>query len=85
MPKKPYIDADVMIGDLLDYPDTKKYVDDTLIPFLSIFTGGKSLDECDEMEKSMLYYMPLSSLRSFAQVTNEKIAEIVEELKARVK
>ncbi len=85
MPKKPYIDADVMIGDLLDYPDTKKYVDDTLIPFLSIFTGGKSLDECDEMEKSMLYYMPLSSLRSFAQMTNEKIAEIVEELKERVK
>ncbi len=85
MPKKPYIDADVMIGDLLDYPDTKQYVDDTLIPFLSIFTGGKSLDECDEMEKSMLYYMPLSSLRSFAQMTNEKIAEIVEELKERVK
>lgn len=80
--RKPYIDADVMIGDLLDSPDTKKYVEDTLIPYLGVFTGGKPLDECDEMEKSMLYYMPLSSFRSFTNMTNEKIAEIVEELKA---
>lgn len=81
----PYIDADVMMGDLLDCPETKKYVEDTLIPYLGMFTGGKSLDECDEMEKSMLYYMPLSSLRSFTGMTNEKIAEIVEELKEQIK
>lgn len=80
--KKPVIDANVMLGDLLDYSGTKKYVEENLVQYLDGFTGGKAIDECDEMEKSMIYYMPLSSLRSFSNMTNEKIDEIVKELNA---
>ena len=34
-----------------------------------------------EMERSMVYYMPLSSLRSFTKLDNEGLGELVDELK----
>ena len=57
------------------------YAQKELIPYLDVFTGKKPLEECSEMEKNMLYYMPLSSLRSFSGITNEKIGEIVKEMR----
>ena len=82
--QKPVIDADVMLGDLMDYVGTKAYVEEHLMKYLTAFIGDKTLDECGEMENSMVYYMPLSSLRSFAGITNEDVERIVEELKELV-
>lgn len=77
----PAIDENVMLGDLMDCSLTKKYVEEQLVKYLQAFTGNKILAECDEMEKNMIYYMPLSALRSFSEVTNEDVARIVEELR----
>lgn len=82
--KAPVIDANVMLGDLMDYAGTKAYVEECLMKYLAVFIGDKALDECDEMEKSMVYYLPLSSLRSFAGIGNEEVERIVRELKKLV-
>lgn len=75
-----FLDENVMIGDLLDDEILNPYAQRVLLPYLDVFTGKKPLAACSEMEKNMLYYMPLSSLRSFSGITNEKIAKIVNEM-----
>ena len=39
----------------------------------------------DALERNMVYYMPLSSLRSFSEMDNEMLEKLVEELKEIVK
>lgn len=80
----PTIDENVMLGDLMDCGLTKAYVEERLIGYLGAFTGDKSLEECDEMERSMIYFMPLAALRSFAGVTNEDVETIVADLRGLV-
>ncbi len=78
--KLPIIDENVMLGDLLECEKAKEYIEEKLFPYVNRVTNGNSLSECDEMIKSFVYYMPLSSLRNFSTMTNEIIAEIVKEL-----
>lgn len=51
------------------------------MPYIAAFIGTDDLDTMTEMEKSMIYYMPLSSLRSFSTMDNEQLHELVGELK----
>ena len=47
--------------------------------------GGQLMEWLDEVERSMVYYMPLSSLRSFTKLDNEGLGELVDELKNHVR
>lgn len=77
----PVIDENVMLGDLLNCDKTRHFTEQKLMQYVAQFIGSDSLDEMDEMEKKMVWYLPLSSLRSFASLNNEDIKAIVEELK----
>ena len=79
--KLPKIDENVMIGDLMDCAKTADYVEERLMPYIGEFIGKTSMKEMDEMERSMVYYMPLSSLRNFTKLDNEGLGELVDELK----
>lgn len=79
------IDENVMIGDLIDCVKTADYVEEKLMPYIGKFIGKTSIKEMDEMERSMVYYMPLSSLRSFTQLDNDGLHELVDELKNHIK
>lgn len=77
----PEITPDVMIGNLIDCPRTKAFVEKKLMPYAAKFVGTDSMEEMGELEYNVVYYMPLSSLRSFAGIGNEEISRLVEELK----
>lgn len=79
--KFPVINADVMIGDLMDCEETAGFVKEKLMPYISEFIGTDSFEEMDDMEKKMVYYMPLSSLRSFTAMDNQYVSKLVRELK----
>lgn len=83
--KLPKIDENVMIGDLMDCAKTADYAEERLMPYIGEFIGKTSMKEMDEMERSMVYYMPLSSLRSFTKLDNEGLGELVDELKNHVR
>lgn len=83
--KLPKIDENVMIGDLMDCAKTADYVEERLMPYIGEFIGKTSMKEMDEMERSMVHYMPLSSLRSFTKLDNEGLGELVDELKNHVR
>ena len=83
--KLPKIDENVMIGDLMDCAKTADYVEERLMPYIGEFIGKTSMKEMDEMERSMVYYMPLSSLRSFTKLDNEGLGELVDELENHVR
>ncbi|PNV59431.1 glycosyl hydrolase [Clostridium sp. chh4-2] len=80
--KLPVIDENVMIGDLMNCKKTASYVQERLMPYIKVFTGGNVEGETTEMEQKMVYYMPLSSLRSFGHLDNEELFKIVNELKS---
>lgn len=80
--KMPYIDANVMLGDLMECDDTAGYVKEKLMPYITSFIGTDTLEEMNEMERKMVYYMPLSSLRSFTELDNAGLQQLVSELKA---
>ncbi|MGN0294277.1 MAG: glycoside hydrolase family 3 C-terminal domain-containing protein [Lachnospiraceae bacterium] len=80
--KLPVIDADVMIGDLLECSETKGFVQDRLMPYIAEFVGTDDFNKMDEMERKMVYYLPLSSLRSFSEIDNDGVKKLVDELKA---
>lgn len=80
----PTLDENVMLGDLLKCEKTKRFVEEKLMQYVAQFIGADSLDEMGEMEKKMVCYLPLSSLRSFTCLDDEDIKSIVEELKKTV-
>ena len=47
--------------------------------------GGESEEEMDEMTKAMLEYMPIRVLRSFGDLDNEKIEEILKQYRDLLK
>ena len=75
------INEHVMLGDLMDRAEIRGFVQKKLMPYIAAFIGTDDLDTMTEMEKSMIYYMPLSSLRSFSTMDNEQLHELVGELK----
>lgn len=79
--KLPVIDANVMIGDLMECKETAVFVKEKLMPYIAEFIGTALFEEMDEMERKMVYYMPLSSLRSFTAMDNEKVSGLVDELR----
>ncbi len=78
--KSPVIDVNVMIGDLMDCPETAGFVQQRLMPYIAEFVGTADINQMDELEKNMVYYMPLSSLRSFSHLDNESMMQLVDEL-----
>ena len=83
--RMPEINNHVMIGDLMDCEATKAFVNEKLMPYVKDFIGTECMEEMDALERNMVYYMPLSSLRSFSRMDNEILEKLVEELKELVK
>ena len=80
----PKIDQDVQLGELMAYDKTRKLTHLLFADATTQFAGTLSddEDEMDAMTKAMLEYMPIRTLRSFGDLDNEKIEEILEKLRA---
>lgn len=73
------VSKDTMIGELLQNPKTANYARKKLLPII----GGVINDDDENwalMMEAMARYMPLRSLRSFSEITNEEILRMVEVL-----
>lgn len=77
----PRIDPDVQLGELLAYDKTREFTRMTFGNASTQFAGSADDEDMDEMTRAMLEYMPIRTLRSFGNLDNEKIAEILEEYK----
>ena len=82
----PVIDPDVQLGELFAYDKTRKLAHLLFADASTQFSGSLSEDsdgaaEVDKMTKAMLEYMPIRTLRSFGELDNEKIEEIIKKLK----
>lgn len=75
------VDKDTMIGELLTNKKTEKYTREKVLPLAAGLTSEARSPEWEAMMEAMLGYLPLRSLRSFGQVTNEDVKKIVEEIK----
>lgn len=82
----PRIDKDLMIGDMKRCVLTSQYLreNEKLNRFIREFTGEREGEngENSEMLDRMVEYMPLRSLRSFSQMKNEDLEEVVGEISA---
>ena len=81
----PVIDMDVQLGELWSYDKTRKLAKLLLADASTQFSGSLSdesgeVEEPDEMTKAMLEYMPIRTLRSFGELDNDKIKEILDKL-----
>ncbi|MBO4863783.1 MAG: glycoside hydrolase family 3 C-terminal domain-containing protein [Eubacterium sp.] len=75
----PVIDHDIQLGELLAYDKTRAFTEQQFAKASTQFSGEGG--ELDEMTKAMMEYMPIRTLRSFGGMTNEAIAQILDELK----
>ncbi len=73
----PIIDEDVQLGELLAYKKTRAFTKEMFARSATQFSSKE--DELDEMTKAMLEYMPLRTFRSFGELDNDKLAEILAE------
>ena len=80
--KPPVITPDVQLGELLQSPYTREYTMERLKDYMDKFRSSDS--ETEEMVEAVVRFMPLRSLRSFLQITNEEIDSIVTDLKEHV-
>ena len=80
--KPPVITPDVQLGELLQSPYTREYTMERLKGYMDKFRSSDS--ETEEMVEAVVRFMPLRSLRSFLQITNEEIDSIVTDLKEHV-
>lgn len=77
----PIIDKDVQLGELLSNKKTRIFTMGIFSDAVTQFSGEESSDGIDEMNKAMLEYMPIRTLRSFGELDNDTITKIIEELK----
>ena len=75
----PKIDMDVQLGELIAYDKTRKLTKLLFADATTQFSGGDSEEEMDAMIKAMLEYMPIRTLKSFGELDDEKIEEILKQ------
>ena len=80
--KPPVITPDVQLGELLQSPYTREYTMERMKKYMDRFRSNAN--ETEEMVEAVVRFMPLRSLRSFLQITNEEIDSIVTDLKEHV-
>ena len=81
----PKIDQDVQLGELLSYEPTREFTENYFAKAATQFSSGEDSAIMDEMTRAMLEYMPIRTLRSFGDLDNEKIEEILEMLRKCMK
>ncbi len=71
-------------GEIEAIPELQDFIKEKLMPFLAIFGGGEDNESdvaseaiSNEMSKAMARYMPLRSLRSFGNVSNDDLQKLV--------
>lgn len=78
------VDKDTMMGELMSNPKTAQYLDQHLKPMMGVINEMEN-SELSGMMEAMIKYMPLRSLRSFGNVTNEAIAKMIKDLNLALK
>ena len=77
------VDKDTMLGQFTAISKARKYVDERVIPLLTgIFQEDGSFEP---MMEAMLKFLPLRSIKSFGNATNEDIDKIIDDLNVLVK
>jgi len=84
------VTSTTIFADLMKHPELDEIVQKKLMPYLAIFGGGEeggSASEAitDDMVQAMIRYMPLRSLRSFGNLSNEDLQKLCDELNAALK
>lgn len=78
--KLPFVvDKDTMLGELMSSPKTLEYLKEKLLSQMGAINEMENSEMAGMME-AMIKYMPLRSLRSFGNVTNEAIEKMVQDL-----
>ncbi len=72
--KPPVITPDVQLGELMQSPYTREYIQERLKEYMMKFTQSDS--ETDEMIEAIVRFLPLRTLRSFQGATNEEVESI---------
>ena len=82
------VELTTTFGELQSYPELQEVINKKLLPYLAVLSGGDAQEGSDvaseavsdEMSKAMMYYMPLRSIRSFGNISNEELQDIVDGL-----
>ena len=77
----PILDADVQIGELLQNDKLRDAAQEMLHEKILQFAGVEKEADMKPLDRAMIQYMPLRTLRSFIGCTNEEVQAIVERLK----
>ncbi len=76
------IGRDTQLGEILQDPATREYILEQMKPYFDRLVPNDS--ESMEMVEAIVRFMPLQATRSFYEVTNEQIDEIVADLRKLV-
>ncbi|MCR5487301.1 MAG: glycoside hydrolase family 3 C-terminal domain-containing protein [Lachnospiraceae bacterium] len=84
------VDPTTTVGELMEHPELKSMIEEKVMPILAVFGGGEDTDAAKEavsreMAEAMVRYMPIRSLRSFTNATNEELLKLCGELNAALK
>ena len=77
----PVLDADVQIGELLAYDKLHDAALELLQDKMFAFAGVEREEDMTPLDRAMIQYMPLRTLRSFIGCSNEEVNAIVARLK----
>lgn len=90
--RKPVFTKDTIISELLKYNGTEDIVKRELLPQMHFIKPDSSNNQedgsdsiTDDMENAMEKYMPIHAFRSFGDMTNEQVSDVVRRLNEKVK
>ncbi len=79
-------------GEIENIPELQDIIKEKLMPFLAIFGAGEDKESdaaseaiSNEMSKAMARYMPLRSLRSFGNVSNDDLQKLVDMMNQKIR
>nr|WP_330388003.1 glycoside hydrolase family 3 C-terminal domain-containing protein [Anaerobium acetethylicum] len=78
------VTKDTMIGEIVNHPKLEEYVKKNLLPLAASLTQNTD-ESWAAMMEAMLKYLPIRSLRSFDNVSNELMNKAVEEMNELLK
>lgn len=77
----PVLDPDVQIGELLAYDKLHDAALELLRDKMLLFAGVEKEEDMTPLDRAMIEYMPIRTLRSFIGCSNEEVLAIIERLK----
>ena len=78
----PVLEPDVQIGELLENDKLRETAKTLLRDYILRFAGTEDEADMTPLDRAMIQYMPIRTLRSFIGCSNAEINEIIEKLRA---